>query len=79
VTLDGMVASAGDELNAIVAPPLGAAAVTTTVQEVVDGGVIDTELHENWLRPNGVIVTLPPVLATARADPAALAASLLVS
>jgi hypothetical protein len=79
VTLDGSVASAGDELRAMVAPPLGAADVMATLQVAIDGGVMDTALQENPFRLSGKIVTVPPVVEIGTDDPTALAASLLMS
>ena len=79
VTLDGSLAPAGEELRATVAPPLGAADVKATVQVAVEGGVMDTELHENPFRPSWIIVTVPPVLDTDTDEAAALAPSSFVS
>lgn len=53
VTLEGIVATAGDELSVIVAPALGAAPVRATVHVAAAGGVIDNGLQENPFSPNG--------------------------
>jgi hypothetical protein len=72
--LDGKVASAGDELRATLTA-LGALLVNSTVHVAVEGGVSDTELQENPLRPSGVIVTVPPVTVVASMEPPASAES----
>jgi hypothetical protein len=79
VTLDGSLVPAGDELRVMIAPPLGAADDKATMQLAVDGGMRDTELHENPSRPTGTIVTVPPVVEIGSDDPVASDASLFVS
>lgn len=70
VTLDGKLASAGDELRATVTA-LGASYVNATVQVAVEGGVSDTELQENPLRLRGIMVTVPPVTDVGSMEPLA--------
>ena len=58
-----MLATAEDELNATVAPPLGAATVNATVQDDPPGGVTDIGLHEKPFKPDGCrIVTVPSLV-----------------
>jgi hypothetical protein len=60
-----------DELNATVAPPLGAATVNATVQDDPASGVTDIGLHENPFKPDGRrIVTVPSLVEVDKDDPA---------
>jgi hypothetical protein len=71
VTLDSMLAAVGDEVKAIVAPPLGAAAVRATVQDDAAGGAIVTGVHENPFKASGCwIVTVLPAAVVVSAVPA---------
>jgi hypothetical protein len=78
-TLAGTVALAEDERRAIATPALGAADVKATLQVVVDGGVIDTESHQNPFILSGKIVTVPPVVEIGSDEPVGSAASLRAS
>jgi len=68
VTDAGTLAPAGDELRLIVAPPLGAAEVSVTVQVEPVAGLTETGLHEKLLKP-GRIVMVPPVEEVAMLAP----------
>jgi hypothetical protein len=54
------MAAAEDDVRAIAAPPLGAAAERATVQDDVAAGAIETESHENPFNASGwKILTVP--------------------
>jgi hypothetical protein len=78
-TLAGTVALVEDERRSIATPAPGAADVKATLQVAVDGGVIDTESHQNPFRLSGKIVTVPPVVETGSDEPVASAAPLWAS
>ncbi len=78
VTLDGNVASAGDELSPTETPPLEAAPNNVTVQVVVVGGVSDTALHVNPFKPFAIVI-VPAVAEIGSAAAVASAALPVVS
>ena len=80
VTLAGIVAPAGDELSATVAPPVNAADDRLTVQIAPPDGDTEVGLHATLLKP-GVceIVMVPFVADTGTAVPLASAAELPLS
>jgi len=68
----GITASAGDAVNATVLPPLGAAAVSQTVQLDPAAGDTESGLQENPLSPAGcVMVTVLPSAEIGRKLPVA--------
>jgi len=75
VTEEGRLASAGDALRLIAAPPLKAGAVSETEQEVPEEGLIVVGLQ---VRPFNLgvwlIVTVPPSAEVAMDDPIVSAA-----
>ena len=80
VMVEGTVATAGDALSEMVAPPLRAADVRATVQVDPADGVTDIGLHEKPFN-FGVwtIVTLPPLVEVEIFVPTASTAMPLVS
>jgi len=70
VTDVGTFAAAGDELSAIVVPPLGACDVSETEQVEPEGGLIEVGLQVRPFKPGvWTIVTVPPVAEVAMATP----------
>jgi hypothetical protein len=62
VTVEAMLTSAGDEFRVIVAPPVPAAEVRSTVQVDTIGGEINIGLQEKPFSPGGwTIITVPPL------------------
>ena len=64
VTEDGMSAPVGDELRAMVEPPVGAMPVSATLQVDTAGGAMEMGLHENPFKLGCTMVTVPPLVAT---------------
>ena len=66
----GTFAAAGDELSAIVVPPLGACDVSETEQVEPEDGLIEFGLQIRPFKPGvWTIVTVPPVAEVAMATP----------
>src|SRR5580692_698724 len=75
VTIVGMLAPAGNELRAMVAPPLEGAKVSATLQVDTAGGTINVESQENPFKLGvGAIVTVPLPADVGKDDPSGLAA-----